>query len=285
MGLSGGFEAGIVVVVLAVVVVVTAAIILGSRMLYQPVPLQATTPTPGPTETPTATATPVPISASIDVLSAPSSVDAGSKFSISWKVNSDAQTGIQHTAVHYGTSPVPDAKVPSDYPGITKIQSGTIPGTFSVELSLPSAGRYYFRAHAIVDGRHVWSEEKQMTVKAAPSPTPTHIPTTTITPAAPTTGANYAVEADDNGFYLSGSKISSLNAARDSKIKITFGVKTENVYYGGLDFRSSKFADSPKVAPGGSWTSPEIAVDGDFTISSYWPASGVKKADLRVVAT
>lgn len=284
MGLTKGFNASLTTMLILAVIAV-AAILVGRSVLYQPGPVATPTPAALPTETPAITA---PVSAAtIDVLSFPPSVDAASKFSVSWKINSDAQIGIQHTAVHYGTSPVPDAKVPSDYPGVTKIQSGTIPGSFSVELSLPSAGSYYFRAHAIVDGRHVWSGEKVMTVKAT---VPTQAPTTITTPAAPTqtppvTGNDYAIEADDNGFYMSGSKISSLNAARDSKITIAFGVKTENVYYGGLDFRSSKFANSPKVAPGGSWTSPEIAVDGDFTISSYWPASGVKKADLRVVAT
>lgn len=53
-----------------------------------------------------------------------------------------------------------------------------------------------------------------------------------------------------------------------------------NVYYAGLDFRSPKFAS--KSAKPGESVEVEFTADESFIITSYWPASGVKKADLKV---
>lgn len=86
----------------------------------------------------------------------------------------------------------------------------------------------------------------------------------------------FSLEADDSGFYPS----PTITVPRGIKVKLTFNVRTTNVYYGGLDFRSSKFTTG-QVMPG-KQTTVEFTVDEAFVISSYWPASGVKKADLNV---
>ncbi|QQG39942.1 MAG: hypothetical protein HYS81_00845 [Candidatus Aenigmatarchaeota archaeon] len=92
----------------------------------------------------------------------------------------------------------------------------------------------------------------------------------------------YTVLADDNGFYREdGTRISSITIAQ-TKAKIKFKT-TEDVYYGGLDFKSAKF-NSPKVPPQSEWTSPEFEMDTDFEVKSYWPSSGVLKAVLTVKA-
>jgi hypothetical protein len=84
------------------------------------------------------------------------------------------------------------------------------------------------------------------------------------------------VEADDYGFYPS-----SLEFTKGAKVKLYLYVKSNNVYYGGLDFRSEKFKTEP-VKPGQK-TEVEFIADKDFIIESYWPLSNVKKAELKVV--
>ena len=89
---------------------------------------------------------------------------------------------------------------------------------------------------------------------------------------------SFRIEADDRGFYPSG----SITVGKGTKVKLTFTVRTENVYYGGLDFRSPKF-NTASVKPGGS-TSVEFTAGESFQFSSYWPASGVLKATGKIVA-
>jgi hypothetical protein len=84
------------------------------------------------------------------------------------------------------------------------------------------------------------------------------------------------VEADDYGFYPS-----NLEFAKGVKVKLYLYVKQNNVYYGGLDFRSEKFK-TESVKPGQK-TEVEFIADKDFIIESYWPLSNVKKAELKVV--
>lgn len=209
---------------------------------------------------------------SVEVTGYPTSVNAGAVFYINWKVNSVSQISIPHTAVHYGPGHVPDPKGPQDYPNASSFLSGTIPGAFSADLKIDKAGTYYFRAHAIINGANFWSDEKAITVKAV-SPQP-----------APAPSVSYSLEADDSGFYFAnGTSVSSISAPANSSMTLTLKTRVQNVYYGGLDYRSQKF-NSPSVAPGGNWTSPSVMVDGDFSIVSYWPSSGVSKAILNIVA-
>lgn len=83
-------------------------------------------------------------------------------------------------------------------------------------------------------------------------------------------------EADDNGFYPQ----NSLTVAKGAKVSLMFMVRKEGVYYGGLDFRSSKFKTAT-VKPGES-TSVEFVADESFKITSYWPLTETYKATLVV---
>ena len=84
------------------------------------------------------------------------------------------------------------------------------------------------------------------------------------------------IEADDNGFYPQ----NSLTISKGAKVSITFVTRKENVYYGGLDFRSSKFKTAI-VKPGES-TRVEFTADESFKITSYWPLTDTRKADLQI---
>jgi hypothetical protein len=83
-------------------------------------------------------------------------------------------------------------------------------------------------------------------------------------------------EADDYGFYPS-----SLEFTKGAKVKLYLYVKQNNVYYGGLDFRSEKFKTEP-VKPGQK-TEVEFIADKNFIIESYWPLSNVKKSELKII--
>jgi hypothetical protein len=112
-----------------------------------------------------------------------------------------------------------------------------------------------------------WVKTEKCPVKTPTLQTPT-IRTQSLTEAK--------VEADDYGFYPS-----SLEFTKGAKVKLYLYVKSSNVYYGGLDFRSEKFKTEP-VKPGQK-TELEFIADKDFIIESYWPLSNVKKAELKVI--
>ena len=82
----------------------------------------------------------------------------------------------------------------------------------------------------------------------------------------------FTVEGDDIGLYPS-----TLTANKGDKVKITFKVRTEKVYYGGLDFRSSVWGDTGKILPGNEKTI-EFTAENSFTYISYWPLTNKEKA-------
>lgn len=107
---------------------------------------------------------------------------------------------------------------------------------------------------------------------------PTAILSPTPTPTPSNTGLTIVIEADDYGFYPS----NRLSVNAQEQVTITFHVLPRTTYYGGLTISSSKF-NTGKIMPGQQATISFIA-DASFTITSYWPATGVKKADLHVIA-
>ncbi len=108
---------------------------------------------------------------------------------------------------------------------------------------------------------------------AATQPVPSPIPVP-IAPAPPT--VEFSFEADDYGFYPT----ATLSVSKGATVILHFLVRETSVYYGGLDFRSQKFK-TPSVKPGGS-TTVEFTAEDAFTIISYWPLSGARKAELKV---
>ncbi len=112
-----------------------------------------------------------------------------------------------------------------------------------------------------------WVKTERCPVKTPTLQTPTTQTQTTV---------EAKVEADDYGFYPS-----NLEFTKGSKVKLYLYVRSNNVYYGGLDFRSEKFKTEP-VRPGQK-TEVEFIADKDFIIESYWPLSNVKKAELKII--
>jgi len=100
-------------------------------------------------------------------------------------------------------------------------------------------------------------------------------------PEMPPPVTEFPIEADDRGFYINGADTGSISAGSGEELKITFNVRTTNVYYGGLDFRGCG-QDTEKVSPGGS-TTVEFTAASTCTITSYWPSSSRVKDNLQVV--
>ena len=124
-------------------------------------------------------------------------------------------------------------------------------------------GTLYFRAHAIVDGSNYYSEEQSIGVTANEEP-----PSPELT--------EFSVEADDDKF-----EPNNVTVPKGSTVKITFNVSTDNVSWGGLDFKSTLF-ETETVNPGESTTVEFTAPQSNLIISSYWPSSNVLKAQMTV---
>lgn len=110
---------------------------------------------------------------------------------------------------------------------------------------------------------------------AAFPPEPQTPPPAEVPPSPPPT-VTVEVEGDDAGLYPP-----TVIVANGATVQLTFQVRAQGVYYGGLDFRSEKFTTGT-ILPGGQKT-VTFTADASFPYASYWPASGVKKADGMVV--
>ncbi|MBI2450472.1 MAG: hypothetical protein HYV47_02975 [Candidatus Nealsonbacteria bacterium] len=85
------------------------------------------------------------------------------------------------------------------------------------------------------------------------------------------------LEADDFGFYPN----SAVKAARGSKVRLTFFVRENNVYYGGLEIKSDVFKTGT-IKPGSSAT-VEFAAEKSFEFTSWWPLSNVQKSTGKII--
>ena len=82
----------------------------------------------------------------------------------------------------------------------------------------------------------------------------------------------FIIEGDDSGLYPS-----SIEVNKGDTVKITFEVRSQGTYFGGLDFRSDVWGDTGKVSKGES-TTVEFVAEETFQFKSYWPASNRLKA-------
>ncbi len=99
----------------------------------------------------------------VNVTSYPSNVTEGTNFTIQFEVSGGTDQGnISHAAVHWGTrSGGADIK---DYGRFSKVYTGEVPQKFSVDLIAPESGIIYFRAHALIDGADIYSNEYQIRI-------------------------------------------------------------------------------------------------------------------------
>ncbi len=203
----------------------------------------------------------------IILVSYPVQVDIGQKFNITWKIESNKKNDIQGTRVYYGSAKVANPSATTDYKFSSKALSGSIPSVFSSEFAFETYGTLYFRTHAVIDRKEYWGEEKAIVV----NPPKPQEKTAQV--------KQFMIGADDAAFYPG----DPIKVNKGEKVYIEFDVHNDNVYYGGLQVKSPYF-DTGKINKGEKATVDFTATDS-FTITSYWPATGVKKADLKVVVS
>lgn len=102
---------------------------------------------------------------------------------------------------------------------------------------------------------------------ATPSPT-AQTSGTTNSPSGAT--QSFTVNGDD-----SSADLTTINVKKGMPVSITFNVKANTVYHGGLDFRSSQISTGT-IAPGSSKTINFTATNS-FTFTPYWPATNTAK--------
>lgn len=144
-----------------------------------PIPvLNQLLPTPTFTPTPTITLTPTPtkIPYSITLINAPSELTEGDNAAFTWRLEGPMKT-IHTTTIYYGlhgsSAPWGYLISPQDtlYTDMLKdfIQGDyDIPMQFVGNAKFTSPGTYFFRAYALIDTYHFWTEEHSIVVKPAP---------------------------------------------------------------------------------------------------------------------
>ncbi|MBI2541973.1 hypothetical protein HYV80_04645 [Candidatus Woesearchaeota archaeon] len=88
--------------------------------------------------------------------------------------------------------------------------------------------------------------------------------------------AEFTVESDDNGFYPS-----TIKAKIGDKVKISFKFRDSSIYFAGIDIKGP-FQDINYKLKGEQPITREFTMKDETKITSYWPASGVRKAVLTV---
>lgn len=136
------------------------------------------TPTAMPTATPMETATPVETAtviptqqpdtrtvsapATITITSIPGRPVENSNYTIKWQVSGGTAGDITKTELLWdfkkGNATI------TDYSNSTLPMTGKTPMEFNQTLKAGPTSTIYFRAHAIVDGIEIFSDEKQMTI-------------------------------------------------------------------------------------------------------------------------
>lgn len=104
-----------------------------------------------------------------------------------------------------------------------------------------------------------------------------------VVPQTPASTANLTkeitLEADDLGFYPG----STVRVPKGANVKIHFIVRTKNTYPLGMQIRSNNNVFNTGPLSPGDTKEVEFKADQTFEFSSYWPSSGVLKANGKIV--
>jgi hypothetical protein len=102
--------------------------------------------------------------ASISLTNSPASAYTNTPVSFIWSIGSSDKAPVSHTAIHYDTRSVPSPAAYTDYRKAGRFFDGESPDSFSDSMTILEAGTYYYRAHAVVGGKEIWSDEKTLVV-------------------------------------------------------------------------------------------------------------------------
>lgn len=109
----------------------------------------------------------------VSVVSAPKEVEVGAVTTFTWRIDGPAST-TNHTAVHFGQVATPgkldfdvkpqDTKYPDLVPDFAQ-GNYNIPLQFVGNVNIATAGAYFYRLHALINGKNYWSDEYTFVAK------------------------------------------------------------------------------------------------------------------------
>jgi cytochrome c553 len=107
----------------------------------------------------------------VTIINIPATVSEISQIAILWAVSGEGMKA-SHNEIHYSSKSNPgtfgtDVDSPAGYSSvITEFASGDfeLPMDFSTTITPEGTGTIYLRAHAVIDGKNYWSEEKKVVV-------------------------------------------------------------------------------------------------------------------------
>lgn len=107
------------------------------------------------------------VDGSISFVDVPAEVLIGKAIEVKWHVGGSGTTS--HTAVHYSTKSKASIAEPTtqDYQGFQPKDANagaSLPGDFSAVIQFDEPITIYVRAHAVVNGENVWTEEKSVKI-------------------------------------------------------------------------------------------------------------------------
>lgn len=112
----------------------------------------------------------------ITVVSGPKELVEEDNAAFTWQISGQSNT-IHTTTIYYGTTSVPGTLSTNVTPGETQytdVVKDFIRGDYRIPLRfignaiIPAQGTYFYRAYAFIDGKHYWTPERVLFVKAKP---------------------------------------------------------------------------------------------------------------------
>lgn len=112
----------------------------------------------------------------ITVVSAPKELVEENNAAFTWQISGLSNT-IHTTTIYYGTTSTPGTLSTNVTPGethYTDVVKDFIRGDYRIPLrfvgntTISTQGTYFYRAYALIDGKHYWTAERPLVVKAKP---------------------------------------------------------------------------------------------------------------------
>lgn len=254
---------------------------------------------------------------SIEVLDYPAQVSDDQPFVVKWRIDGEPKN-IEHTAIHYDYEPH-DANYTA-YRSVSAIYEGKSPKEFSANINALKVGFVFFRAHAIVEGKHYYSEE--MKVEVIPYASQEENKTKTCPPCLEPTDWDSCINGqqtrqvyvcDENTNFLcqdrpetrtctveaqpveteeiaefdidvSDSQFNpnSIQVDAGAKVSITFKAVSPQTF-GGADIRDSNgLVKTGRIQKNTEKTVEFVMPNKDIKLTNYWPSSTQKKTDMWI---
>ncbi|MBI4044480.1 MAG: DUF4382 domain-containing protein [Candidatus Diapherotrites archaeon] len=204
----------------------------------------------------------------------PSSGTSGENAELKWKIASNLDLEVAHTAVHWDLTGGHGENF-EEYANASEILTDRTNEEFTTGIQLPQVeetSTLFFRVHAVVnvpigevtpafEELHLYSGEESIIITGQEETQEFK---------------EFVVMADDSKFDPN-----EITVSPGDMVRITFNVPTSGVSWGGLDMRSDYF-NTGTIKPGQSKAVEFTAPASSFKVRSYWPSSSVLKATMDV---